>query len=124
MNYREQIRSVKDYINMPLLYNHWYVAGFGEEFGRKPKAKTLLERSIVFYRTEAGELTAFSAAFQMLEEEWPAADRRIVSRARLVGLALVERPEHETPLAGGVRGRLTAPVRQAPQPACLRKDRT
>ncbi len=36
-------------------------------------------------RVEAGELTAFSAAFQVLEEEWPAADRRIVRRARLVG---------------------------------------
>ncbi len=46
-------------------------------------------------RVEAGELTAFSAAFQMVEEEWPAADRRIVRRARLVGLALVDRPEHE-----------------------------
>ena len=56
-------------------------------------------------RVEAGELTAFSAAFQALEEDWPAADRRIVRSARLVGLALVDRPEHETPLAGGSRGR-------------------
>ena len=57
-------------------------------------------------RVEAGELTAFSAAFQMVEDEWPAADRRIVRQARLVGLALVERPEHETPLVdGGNRGR-------------------
>ena len=56
-------------------------------------------------RVEAGELTAFSAAFQALEEDWPAADRRIVRRARLVGLALVDRPEHETPLAGGGPGR-------------------
>ncbi len=56
-------------------------------------------------RIEAGELTAFSAAFQALEEEWPAADRRIVRRARLVGLALVDRPEHEAPLVDGGRGR-------------------
>ena len=83
-------------------------------------------------RVEAGELTAFSAAFQALEEEWPAppaepalpgsqepappdrspgqalpirGDRRIVRRARLVGLALVDRPEHETPLVDGVRVR-------------------
>ena len=56
-------------------------------------------------RVEAGELTAFSAALQALEEEWPAADRRIVRSARLVGLALVDRAEHGTPLAGGVRGR-------------------
>ena len=83
-------------------------------------------------RVEAGELTAFSAAFQAIEEEWPAppaepapgsgpgqalpgsqepapdsirGDRRIVRRARLVGLALVDRPEHETPLVDGVRVR-------------------
>ncbi len=56
-------------------------------------------------RVEAGELTAFSVAFQALEEEWPAADRRIVRSARLVGLALVDSPEHESPLAGGVPGR-------------------
>ena len=56
-------------------------------------------------RVEAGELTAFSAAFQALEEDWPAPDRRIVRQARLVGLALVDRPEHETPLIDGFRGR-------------------
>ena len=53
---------------------------------------------------EAGGLTAFSATFQALEEEWPAADRRIVRRARLVGLALVDKPEHETPFIDGDRG--------------------
>ena len=58
MTYREQIRHVKDYIRLPLCYNHWYVAGLVEEFGDEPVAKTLLERSIVFYRTEAGELVA------------------------------------------------------------------
>ncbi|MEM8937191.1 MAG: aromatic ring-hydroxylating dioxygenase subunit alpha [Pseudomonadota bacterium] len=57
--YADQIKSVKDYINLPFAYDHWYVAGFREEFGREPKAKTLLERSIVFYRTEAGEISAF-----------------------------------------------------------------
>ncbi len=56
--YADQIRHVRDYIQLPLLYDHWYVAGLTEEFDRKPKAKTLLERSIVFYRTEAGELVA------------------------------------------------------------------
>ncbi len=56
-------------------------------------------------RVEAGELTAFSAAFQAIQEKWPAADRRIVSRARLVGLALVDRPEHESPFIDGVRAR-------------------
>ena len=58
MSYREQIRNVKDYIRLPLCYNHWYVAGLVEEFGAAPVAKTLLERSIVFYRTEAGDLVA------------------------------------------------------------------
>ncbi len=59
MDYEKSIRSVKDYIRLPLLYNHWYVAGLAEEFDGKPRAKTLLERSIVFYRTGSGELTAF-----------------------------------------------------------------
>jgi len=52
------ISSIQEYIDTPLLYNHWYVAGTTEEFTREPVAKTLLERSIVFYRTESGELTA------------------------------------------------------------------
>lgn len=54
----DEIRSVKDYIGLPLVHDHWYVAGLVDEFGQEPKAKTLLERSVVFYRTEAGELTA------------------------------------------------------------------
>jgi len=58
MKYEEQIRSVKDYIRLPLVYEHWYVAGLVEEFGQAPVGKTLLERSIVFYRTEAGDLVA------------------------------------------------------------------
>ena len=58
MKYKERLRSVKDYIRLPLCYNHWYVAGTVEEFGQEPVAKTLLERSIVFYRTEAGDLVA------------------------------------------------------------------
>ncbi|MEM9403842.1 MAG: aromatic ring-hydroxylating dioxygenase subunit alpha [Pseudomonadota bacterium] len=59
MDFAKSIRSVKDYIRLPLVYNHWYVAGLVEEFSNKPKAKTLLERSIVFFRTESGDLTAF-----------------------------------------------------------------
>ena len=60
-------------------------------------------------RVEAGELTAFNAAFQALEEEWPALDRRIVRRALLVGLALADRPEHESPLVDEGRGRSAVP---------------
>lgn len=59
MSYADQIKSVKDFVQLPFVYNHWYIAGFKDEFTREPKAKTLLERSIVFYRTEAGELLAF-----------------------------------------------------------------
>ncbi|MEM7704510.1 MAG: aromatic ring-hydroxylating dioxygenase subunit alpha [Pseudomonadota bacterium] len=59
MDYADHIKSVKSYIRLPLVYNHWYVAGLAEEFTREPRAKTLLERSIVFYRTEAGEPVAF-----------------------------------------------------------------
>lgn len=58
MGYKDQLRSVKDYIRLPFVYNHWYVAGTTDEFGQEPVAKTLLDRSLVFYRTEAGELTA------------------------------------------------------------------
>ncbi len=53
------INSIQEYIRTPLLYNHWYVAGTVDEFTRDPIARTLLERSIVFFRTEAGELRAF-----------------------------------------------------------------
>jgi hypothetical protein len=48
------IKNVKEYVQMPLLYNHWYVAGTTEEFTNEPKGRTPLEHAIVFYRTEAG----------------------------------------------------------------------
>ena len=60
MGYKHQIRNVKDYIRLPFCYNHWYVAGLAEEFGQQPVSKTLLERSVVFYRTETGNLVAFA----------------------------------------------------------------
>jgi phenylpropionate dioxygenase-like ring-hydroxylating dioxygenase large terminal subunit len=53
------IGSIQEYIRTPLLYNHWYVAGTVDDFTRQPVARTLLERSIVFFRTEAGQLRAF-----------------------------------------------------------------
>lgn len=56
--YRDRIKNVKDYLTLPLLHDHWYVAGVADEFGREPVERTILERSIVFYRTEAGELVA------------------------------------------------------------------
>lgn len=75
MTYAEQIKSVKDYINLPFLYDHWYVAGFTEDFDRTPKAKTLLERSIVFYRSEAGELLAFQN--RCLHRSFPLAESKL-----------------------------------------------
>lgn len=56
--YADSIRNVQDYVRLPLLYDHWYVAGLCDEFDRTPKARTLLERSIVFYRTGDGQLVA------------------------------------------------------------------
>ncbi|HKY21364.1 MAG TPA: aromatic ring-hydroxylating dioxygenase subunit alpha [Vicinamibacterales bacterium] len=52
------LRNVQAYVQLPLLYEHWYVAGTSDEFSRKLVAKTLLNRSIVFYRKESGELVA------------------------------------------------------------------
>ncbi|MEO0367183.1 MAG: aromatic ring-hydroxylating dioxygenase subunit alpha [Pseudomonadota bacterium] len=58
MSYAKQIRSVKDYIKLPFVFNHWYVAGLSSEFTEEPVARTLLNRSLVFYRTKAGEVVA------------------------------------------------------------------
>jgi len=74
MKYADQIKSVKDYIQLPFCYDHWYVAGLTEEFDRTPKAKTLLERSIVFYRSEAGELLAFQN--RCLHRSFPLAESK------------------------------------------------
>ncbi len=49
---------------------------------------------------ETGELTAFSVEVRVLHEEWPAPDRRLVRQALITGLALVEKPEHESPPIG------------------------
>ena len=77
MKYTAQdIRSVKDYVKMPFLFNHWYVAGMGEEFDRTPKERTLLERSLVFYRTEAGELVALQN--RCLHRSFPLSESKLV----------------------------------------------
>jgi phenylpropionate dioxygenase-like ring-hydroxylating dioxygenase large terminal subunit len=52
------LRELRSYTQQPLLRNYWYVAGLVDEFTRELKAKTLLERSVVFYRKEDGELVA------------------------------------------------------------------
>ena len=54
----DQIGSLRDYVRLPFAYNHWYVAGVRAEFSAEPKARTLLNRSIVFYRTGSGALAA------------------------------------------------------------------
>jgi len=52
------LKNTQEYIKLPLLYDHWYVAGLTEEFHHELVDKTLLERSIVFYRKSDGELVA------------------------------------------------------------------
>ncbi len=74
--YIDRVKNVRDYIALPLLYDHWYVAGLGEEFTHQPSAKTLLERSIVFYRTQSGELTALQN--RCLHRSFPLAESTVV----------------------------------------------
>jgi vanillate O-demethylase monooxygenase subunit len=38
----------------PFVFDDWYVAGFGEEFGEQLLQRTLLGRKLVLYRTQAG----------------------------------------------------------------------
>ena len=56
--YKQRQKCPGLYIRLPFVYSSLYVAGFGEEFDRAHKARTLLEKSVVFYRTESGELTS------------------------------------------------------------------
>lgn len=44
----------------PFLYDEWYVAAFTDEIGRTLLRRTILDRRIVFYRTEAGEAVALA----------------------------------------------------------------
>jgi vanillate O-demethylase monooxygenase subunit len=44
----------------PFIFNCWYVAGFAWEFARDLKARTILGRPLVFYRTSAGDPVALS----------------------------------------------------------------
>lgn len=41
-------------IHTPLMENHWYVAGLATEFNRQLFARTILNKSLVFYRDEDG----------------------------------------------------------------------
>jgi phenylpropionate dioxygenase-like ring-hydroxylating dioxygenase large terminal subunit len=45
-------------LHTPLLYNFWYVAGFREDFTHELTERVYLNRSLVTYRTEAGEPVA------------------------------------------------------------------
>jgi phenylpropionate dioxygenase-like ring-hydroxylating dioxygenase large terminal subunit len=42
------------------LHDNWYVAAFAEEVTRVPLRRTLLDESVVLYRTEAGGAVALS----------------------------------------------------------------
>lgn len=75
MTRADRVKGVREYIGLPLLYNHWYVAGMVEEFTRRPIAKTLLVRSIVFYRIESGELTALQN--RCLHRSFPLAESTV-----------------------------------------------
>jgi len=44
----------------PFIYACWYVAGFSWEFDRKLRARTLLSRPLVLFRSEAGHRVALS----------------------------------------------------------------
>ncbi|MEP1142428.1 MAG: aromatic ring-hydroxylating dioxygenase subunit alpha [Henriciella sp.] len=77
------IASVKSYIKLPLVYNHWYVAGLDEEFGETPTAKTLLDKSIVFYRTSKGEVVAFQN--RCLHRSFPLADGKVANDRLVCG---------------------------------------
>lgn len=57
-SYSANISTTKDFLDLPFLFEHWYVAGLAEEFGKDPVAKILLGRSIVFYRTETKKFVA------------------------------------------------------------------
>lgn len=75
MQEKPVIRDTKAYINLPLLYEHWYVAGLAAEFGREPVGRTLLEKSVVFYRTEAGALVALQN--RCLHRSYPLSESKL-----------------------------------------------
>ncbi|MEO0412451.1 MAG: aromatic ring-hydroxylating dioxygenase subunit alpha [Pseudomonadota bacterium] len=70
------LRNVRDYIELPLLYEHWYVAGLRSEFTRELSAKTLLKRSIVFYRREDG--TPVALQNRCVHRSFPLAKSRLI----------------------------------------------
>lgn len=41
-------------IHTPLLHDFWYVAGLASEFSKELRSRTILEKSLVFYRDEEG----------------------------------------------------------------------
>ncbi|SFL42937.1 aromatic ring-hydroxylating dioxygenase subunit alpha [Geodermatophilus ruber] len=43
-----------------IVQNQWYVAAYGREIGRELFSRTICGESILFWRTEAGEVTAMS----------------------------------------------------------------
>lgn len=70
------LRNVKDYIQLPLLYDYWYVVGETTEFTRELSEKTLLNRSIVFYRREDGEVVALQN--RCVHRSFPLAKSRLI----------------------------------------------
>lgn len=69
------IRNVASYIRLPLLFNHWYAAALSPEIGRKPIARTLLDRSIVLFRKDSGAVVALQN--RCLHRSFPLSESRL-----------------------------------------------
>jgi vanillate O-demethylase monooxygenase subunit len=80
---RLPIRNVSEYLHLPLLNAHWYVCATGSEITREPIAKTVLENSIVFYRTLNGEPVALQN--RCLHRSFPLASSRLVGDQLVCG---------------------------------------
>ncbi|MCZ4264068.1 aromatic ring-hydroxylating dioxygenase subunit alpha [Erythrobacter sp. G21629-S1] len=74
-NFHELGRNVANYIQAPLLHEHWYVCATRDEITRDPIAKTILGHSIVFYRTQEGKPVALQN--RCLHRSFPLAKSRL-----------------------------------------------
>lgn len=77
------IQNVSEYLRLPLLNAHWYVCATVDEITREPMAKTVLERSIVFYRTLDGAPVALQN--RCLHRSFPLASSQLVGEQLVCG---------------------------------------
>ena len=66
---------------------------------------------------ESGVLRGFSAEFRATQDEWTTPTERIIHRAELHGLAVVDDPGHESALIAEVRARIAAATEREGRPA-------